>query len=135
MSSDPRFQNQHALRQAHRASKRGDLAAAERWLKVAAQSAAELERFLSQPREPVGYEDEEDVREELRRRLERFVAFDQDVQRWEEERDLYIEMAKIAARTGANPPPPLRRRPGGSPETAEQYMIHLLQGPEPNDGR
>ncbi len=135
MSSDPRFQNQHALKQAARASKRGDLAGAERWLKVAAQSAEQLERFLSQPSEPVGYEDEEAVREELRRRLERFVSFSEDVQRWEEERDLYIEMAKIAARTGANPPPPLRRMPGGSPEAGKQYMIHLLQGPEPNDGR
>jgi hypothetical protein len=131
---DHRERGTQALRQAKRASQRGQLGEAERWMKLATQEAALWERFLAEAPQPAE-DDEEAVRAELERRLNRFVEFAKDEEAGEAERDAYVIAAREAARTGANPPPPLRRRPGGSPQEAEQHMIHLLQGPEPDDGR
>lgn len=125
----------HALRQADLAAKRGYLAIAERWTKLAAQAATHYERLNAKPLAPPPEEDEDAIREEILRRLARFDEFDKDVTAWERERDAWVAFAREAARTGKAPPPPLRPHPAGEGADADAHYKHLLQGPEPDDGR
>lgn len=69
--ANPRDRAEHALKQANRCAKQGDLAAAERWSKTAERMALAAERLAAIP-EPVRH-DEEAQRAELRRRIARFV--------------------------------------------------------------
>jgi hypothetical protein len=64
-----------AIKQANKASRRGDLAAAERWSKTAERMAQAAERLAAIP-EPIRH-DEEAQRAELRRRIARFVEASQ----------------------------------------------------------
>ncbi len=73
--ANPRDDATAALKQANNASRRGDLAAAERWSKTAERMAQAAERLASLP--PPPDEDEESRRAELRRRIARFVAASQ----------------------------------------------------------
>jgi hypothetical protein len=133
---NPHEQGEHALRQAHKAAKRGDLAAAAHWSKVADQMSRAAERLAANP-PPVNemsWEEEEELRAELRRRIQRFVAADQDIQRWEAERDAYVAALERARREGAPGPPPLRMHPAGPRHMEEEYLTHILMGPEPDDG-
>ena len=98
----------HALRQAERAAKRGDLAEAERWTKVAAQNQKQWEQLRTRELEPE-MEDPDEIRAEVLRRLARIRACSD----WESERDLYIDAVKRAEETGAPAPPPLRPYPAG----------------------
>ena len=124
----------HALRQAERAAKRGDLAAAERWTKVATLNQKQWQQFQARPAQPSPEDDEDAIREELKRRLARFSTFSHAVYRWEVERDLYIEAVKRAEETGAAPPPPLRPHPAGESNDAKPQLVAILQAPEPDDG-
>ena len=104
----------HALRQAERAAKRGDLAEAERWTKVAAQNQKQWEQLRARPPESESEPESEDpdaIRAELMRRIMRFKVDSDARLRWEVERDLYIEAVKRAEETGAPAPPPLRACP------------------------
>lgn len=121
---------EHALRQAEKASKRGDLAVAERWVKVATQAALAAERLQAQP---VDLEDDEAVREELKRRLARFCTFSQEVCNWEAEYEAWKLCAAHSRRTGAPAPPPMRPHPAGPSHHPDSHLTHLLQGPEPDD--
>jgi hypothetical protein len=128
---NPYERGDHALRQAERAAKPGALADAERWTKVAVQSANAAERLAAKPEE----EDHEAQRDELFRRLTRFAEFSHDVTAWEEERDAYHAGLAHSRRTGAPAPPPLRPHPAGRAADADAHLAYLLQGPEPKDGR
>jgi hypothetical protein len=122
----------YALRQAGRAAKRGDLAAAERWTKVAALNQKQWEQLRARPPEVDPVEEEEAIRAELHRRLARFIGSSQDIQRWEIERDIYIEWVKRAEEAGGPMPPPLRPHPVGGDENTDPHLIEILQGPEPD---
>lgn len=95
----------HALRQAERAAKRGDLAAAERWTKVAAQNQKQWEALRTRPREEV--EDVEAIRAELIRRFQAFQA--QSIS--DDEREKYIEAVKSAQANGTPLPSPFSPLP------------------------
>ena len=131
---DQQNKGDHALRQAERAAKRGDLAAAERWTKVATQNQKQWEQFNARGPAFDSVEDEDALREELMRRLTRFSDYCHDVDRWKGECNAYIEAVKRAANAG-RPLPPLRPHPAGSAENEEQHCVGILQGPEPDDGR
>lgn len=118
----------YALRQAERAAKRGDLAAAERWTKIATQNQKLRAEAAARPAPPSTIEEEDALREELQRRLTRFAAYDADLESWRGERDLYIEHVKEGGS-----PAPLRAHPAGAPEDEEAHYVHLLQGAEPDD--
>ena len=124
----------HALRQADRAAKRGDLAGAERWTKVATLNQKQWEQFQARPPVPDDFEEVEAIRAEFRRRLSRLSAFDDDVSRWEVERDVYIEMANRALESGTPMPPPLRPHPAGGEKNTETRYAAILTEPEPTDG-
>jgi hypothetical protein len=121
-----------ALQQANAAARRGDLRASQHWSKVATSiaAAASAAKPSSLPAA-----DEQERRAELRRRLQRYVAADQDTQRWEKERDHYWAMMQAAVANGTEPPPPLRPHPCGPLGEAgeEIYMKNILVGPEPRD--
>jgi hypothetical protein len=130
----PRERGHAALRQADRAAKRGDLVEAERWTKLAREAAAQYERLNAAP--PPSWEDNiEETRAELLRRLTRYAEFGRDVSQWELERNAYIAIVKEARKTGAPMPPPLRMHPAGPTHNPEPHLVHLLQGPEPDDGK
>ena len=129
---DDNKHSDHALRQAERAAKRGDLAAAERWTKIAAQNQRQWEQFHARPVSPNCYEEEEAIRAELHRRLARFIGSSNDIYRWEVERDIYIEWVKRAEEAGGPMPPPLRPHPVGGDENTDPHLIEILQGPEPD---
>ena len=133
MQTDPRQQGEHALKQANRAAKRGDLVAAERWTKTAHQMAAVHAQLAAAPKINDSAEDEEELCAELRRRIKRYVDCSIDMEAWEAERDAYIEALNLAESTGAPPPAPLRTHPAGPGADSEQHLIGLLQDPEPND--
>lgn len=131
--TDPQQQRgAHALRQSERAARRGDLAEAERWTKVATQAAAAAERLASA--NVLSEEEDEKMRAELRRRFSRISAFDDDVRTWEVEREMHKKMTEVARRTGCPKPPPLRPHPAGDPANLQEQYKHLLNGPEPDDG-
>lgn len=119
-----------ALQQAA-AARHGDLRAAQHWSKVAtAMAAASAARPSTLPEA-----NEKERRAELRRRLARYVEADQDIQRWERERDHYWAMIATAAENGTEPPPPLRPHPAGpvGEPMEESFMKNILIGPEPRD--
>lgn len=118
----------YALRQAERAAKRGDLAAAERWTKIATQNQKLWAQFQARPAALTTTEEELELRAELARRMARFAAYDADVDRWRGERDRYIAHVKEGGE-----PPPLRAHPAGAPEDEHAHYVHLLQGAEPED--
>lgn len=132
---NPRERGRYALRQADRAARHGDLVAAERWTKLAREAVRQAQLLAALPPEPSPEADEEATREELRRRLTRYADFDRDVAQWELERDAYIATVKAARQTGAPMPPPLRMHPAGPSQNPEPHLIHILQGPEPEDGK
>lgn len=112
MSEDrPRKHAASALKQAERAARKGDLALAERWSKVAAQTTAAAERLAALPPEPDSCEDDEALRAEIRERLRRIVEVDYEMRAWDYERQIYDEYVERAAREGLPPAPPLRPCP------------------------
>ncbi|MGD9981817.1 MAG: hypothetical protein AB7H66_06785 [Hyphomonadaceae bacterium] len=131
---DAQERGDHAVRQAEKAAKRGDLALAERWSKVAMQIADAAAQLEAQ-RMAKEWEDEEACREELKRRLIRFAELGQDVNAWEAEHAAWKLMADYSRRTGAPMPDPMRPHPAGSAANTESHFIHLARGAEPDDGR
>lgn len=108
-----------ALRNARKAAKRGDLPGAERWSKTAERLAAAATTLADAPAPAEAWQTDEDVRQEVRRRLQRFVEVDLEIQAWEAERDAYEEAVRLAREIGAPDPPPLRMCPAG-PEDLER---------------
>lgn len=99
----------NALKQAHRAVRRHDLAAAERWSKTAERLAAAAERFAALPApEPV---DSEAVREDLFNWISTLVEANNERMQWLAERDDYLSQVSAATRAGAPLPPLLRDAP------------------------
>ena len=81
--TNPRQAAQTALKQASRAAKRGDLAAAERWSKTAERLAAAAERLAALPPEVSDVENEEALRAEIRARLRRIAEAEYRREGWE----------------------------------------------------
>lgn len=99
-----------ALKQAERASHKGDLAAAKKWTDVSAQMLAAYRR-LDETELPSTYEDEEALRADIRARVGRFVTGEQELERWEWRNEIWQEMAGEAARLGLPQPAPMPPKP------------------------
>jgi sRNA-binding protein len=117
----------HALKQAQRAAKKGDLANAERWSK-AAERMASAAGHLKQAAPPPD-DNEKERRAELRRRFARMVDVKHDVRAWEEERDHYYAQLASACENGTEPPPQLRPHPCG-PLGDDDYLRRLAESGE-----
>lgn len=107
-----------ARKHAKDAVRRGDIAAAEKWSKVAERLAA-----LPEETQP---EDREALREELRRRLTLFVAADRDIDQWEKEKAIHEAEIEAALANDTEPPPPLRPYPGGE-LSYEEYLGRIAR--------
>jgi hypothetical protein len=129
--TNPRDEAAHAFKQAKRAAKSGDLAAAERWSKTAERLAGVAARLAHAPQDAEMDEGEEERRAELRRRLARFVEADLDIQAWERERSEHSAQCLAALANGLPPPAPLRPHPAGA-QGEEAYMAEILVGQEEN---
>lgn len=116
----------HALKQANRAAKQGDLRAAQHWSKVATAMAAAAS--AAQP-STLPDENEQERRAELRRRFARMVDVKHDVRAWEEERDHYYAQLATACENGTEPPTPLRPHPCG-PLGEDDYLRRLAESGE-----
>ena len=112
----------NAIKQASRAAKHGDLAAAERWTKNAERLAEAVVRTAGVQAPVMSAAEEESLRAELRARLVKFVECDLEIQAWEAERDAHAEAVGQAMVTGGPMPPPLRPCPAG-PEDLERIAI------------
>lgn len=110
-----RAEAEAALKQAQRAAKRGDLAAADRWSKTAERLSLTLERLglAGEPPEDSAARaaEEEKLRTEFIARLQRLADAAYQQQQWEAEREERERLAREAIKTGAPPPPALRERP------------------------
>jgi hypothetical protein len=117
----------HAVKQAQRAAKRGDVRGAQSWYAVAEKAAAAA-RALGEL-EPVqeNWEEVERRRAELRKRFMAFVEADQEIQRWEAEKELYDAEFFTAIANGTPPPAPLRDHPAGDPTNEENYLRSIVQ--------
>ncbi|MBY0562987.1 MAG: hypothetical protein K2P58_02275 [Hyphomonadaceae bacterium] len=122
MITNPRTEAEHALKQAQRAAKRGDIKEAERWSKTAERMVAAAEKLRALPA-PEAEPDEEALRAELRARLRRLADAAYDLDRWQEERDQYEAAVGKAVREGAPMPDPLRPCPGD-----EAYLEKIGRG-------
>ncbi len=111
----PHEQCAQALAQALKASRRGDLGAAQHWSRVADQMSRAAERLAANPApvDPGSPEDEERMLEELRERFARFAKCDIEIGNWEAEREAYQAAVAEAQRTGGPMPEPLRAAPAG----------------------
>ncbi len=127
MSNDPRAQAHNALKQVDAATRRGDLRAAEHWNTVAAKALATAQSLDAIA--PQGDADDiERRRAELRKRFMAFVEADQEIQRWEAEKELYDAELFAALANNTPPPKPLRAHPAGDPTNEENYMRRILTG-------
>jgi hypothetical protein len=119
--NNPREAGASALKQARAASRRGDLAAAERWSKSAERMAAAAEKLANLPPPPDSWENEEALRAELRRRLDVFIKADQEQEQWESRRDAHAQASAAALAEGREPPPPMEAfGPNGPPHDLER---------------
>lgn len=120
---DTREQADHALKQAQRAAKRGDLRESERWSKVAANMALAAEKLSASAPPAMSPQDEEAMRAELRARIRRLVDSQFELEEWQKE-ELDHRAAREAARAAGQPePPPLRPCPGG-----QSYLDKIARG-------
>ncbi len=99
-----------ALKQAERASHKGDLAQAKKWTDVSAQMIAAYRR-LDETELPAQHEDEEALRADIRARVAKFVTGEQELERWEWRREIWEEMAAEAAKLGLPQPSPMPPKP------------------------
>ncbi len=106
-TDDARRAGESALKQARRAAKQGDLAACEKWSKNAERMALAAEKLAALPPPADSYENEEELRAELRARLARYVEAAHETRRWENERDAHALASAAALAAGREPPPPL----------------------------
>jgi hypothetical protein len=109
--AEDRQAGESALKQARRAAKRGDLAAAEKWSKLAERMARAAEKLAAAPAPIPDYQEEERLRAEIRERLGRYVAAAKEVERWQKQRDAHEAAVQQALASGAAPPPPLPPSP------------------------
>lgn len=109
MPEDPRDQTRHALKQADRAVRRGDLAAAERWSRIAERMAEAARKLSEAPLDDPATA--EAIRAELRERFRRLAACAQAHVAWQREREAHERQCAQARRTGAPLPPPLAAAP------------------------
>ncbi|MBX9746734.1 MAG: hypothetical protein K2X34_07520 [Hyphomonadaceae bacterium] len=119
---------EHALKQAQRAVRNGNLVQAERWTKVSERLVDAAARLAQAPQPINDEENEEARRAELRRRLALFSEADSDIQMWERERDLYEAALAAAIANNTEPPAPLRPHPAGREANREAYMKDFLLG-------
>ncbi len=107
----PQEEAAHALQQAQRAARRGDVAGAERWSKTAERMAAAAQRLADAPAPVSDWREDEARRAELRARIAKFCDCDRQIQIWDAERDVHANAVGQAMLTGAPMPPPLRPCP------------------------
>ena len=107
---DPHAQAQHFIRQAQRAAKRGDHAAAERWTHTAERFVLSAQRI--QEKLPLSNEQEDEALvTELLARLETYAAADADIQAWDREKEIHDALTEQARRHNLPLPAPLRPCP------------------------
>ena len=110
MPDDPHTQAQHMIKQAQLAARRGDHAAAERWTRTAERFAITAQRI--QDKLPLSSEEEnEALCADLRERLVRYAAADQEIQAWDREKEIHDALTEQAQRHNLPLPPPLRPCP------------------------
>jgi hypothetical protein len=107
---DPHTQAQHFIRQAQRAAKRGDHATAERWTRTAERFALAASR-MKDARPMSSAEEDEALAADLRERLVRYAAADQEIQAWDREKEIHDALTEQAQRHNLPLPPPLRPCP------------------------
>jgi hypothetical protein len=127
--ANPHARAEHALRQASRASKAGDVAAAERWSKTAERLAAAAERLAGAPAFYDPEENAEAKRAELRARVTRMAKALREISDWENERDAYEAAVVAACANALEPPPPLRPHPAGAMAN-DPHVMELLRAKE-----
>jgi hypothetical protein len=120
---------ENAIIQARAAARRGALAEAERWSRVAERlAAAEAERDGIEQVDLDSWGDEEAQSAELRRRLKLYCEAVVEFRIWKEERDAYYETLHAAIANNLEPPPPLRPHPAGG-VSEEAYLQRItLEG-------
>jgi hypothetical protein len=121
MPEHPRRQGKHALKHAARAARRGDLAAAERWSRIAERMAEAAQNLSAAP--PDDAQAAETIRAELRQRFARLAACEHANQTWECEREAHERLCAQARRTGAPLPPPLAPAP-----FSDEQLQHIAKG-------
>lgn len=110
-----------ALKQAHRATKRGDAREAERWSKTAERLAAAAEKLAASA--PEEEEDEEAIRAEIMGRIRRLAEADEALKAWQLESAIHEALTAQARAHNLPLPPPLRPCPGG-----DDYMMKIASG-------
>lgn len=111
MTEDSHRRGEQALKRAERAARLGDLAAAERWTKVAERTAAAARNLAEAPKPVEDWQETEALRAELRERFRRFIQCEQANQAWERQRDTHQRTCAEARKAGAPLPPPLAPLP------------------------
>ncbi len=110
MPNDPHAQAQHFIRQAQRAAKHGDHAAAERWTRTAERFALTVQRI--QDKLPLSSEEEDEALvNELLERLKNYASADSEIQAWDREKEIHDALTEQAQRHNLPLPPPLRPCP------------------------
>lgn len=127
MNEDPHEQARHVIKQAERAAKRGDHAAAERWTRTAERLALAASHVKAAP-QAMTVEEDEALCAELRERLVRYAEADWEVQAWDTEKAVHDALSEQAQRHGLPPPAPLRPCPY-SEEDMQRIAIEGLNLP------
>ena len=115
MSDDPHTNAHNALKQAERAAKRGLVAEAERWSKIAERCAAAAEKLAAAPPSALDAQAAEDeeiaLRAEFMERLQRLAAAERAMDEWQRASAAYQDEVAKAIRTGGPMPPPVPQWP------------------------
>ncbi len=111
MSNDQRAQAHNALKQAERAAKRGAIAEAERWSKIAERCAVAVEKLAATPSSELDAQAAEDeeiaLRAEFMERLQRLADAQNEMDAWKKKSDAYKAAVAHAIRTNGPMPPPV----------------------------
>ncbi|MGQ0531573.1 MAG: hypothetical protein ACT4OF_02645 [Caulobacteraceae bacterium] len=95
-----------ALKAAARAANRNDLAAAKQWSEVAKRLSETAEHLANTPLQP-SWEEEEEIRAELRACFARYAETEDARREWLIRKEIWEEIAVEARRIGAPMPPPM----------------------------
>lgn len=128
---EAREQGYAALKNAERAARKNNFAAAKKWTDLANRMVEVAAELANTPPPQSSWEEEEALREVLRERLAKLCDDDEKLRRWRIRRDIWEEMAAEARRTGAPMPSPLPPRPPHWADALpEELRQRILEGPD-----